>query len=113
MSPVERFQRGVEALRTVTPVMTPRPETEQTVPKRPLKGNLKKMMDDACAIRNSKEDEIHLLTEEVRSLNEKIWQLRFAMSDSKVNTKDETQLKTMMGDRRTAVEKLQCLLDDD
>lgn len=46
----------------------------------PLKGSLKDLMDAASAIRSTREDEIHLLTEEMRCLNERIWQLRFSLA---------------------------------
>ncbi|KPA80549.1 hypothetical protein ABB37_04755 [Leptomonas pyrrhocoris] len=46
-----------------------------------LHGSLKEMMKTACTIRNSREDEIHLLTEEMRQLNERIWQLRFVIAN--------------------------------
>lgn len=46
-----------------------------------LEGSLKEMMKEACAIRSSREDEIHLLTEEMRQLNERIWQLRYVIAN--------------------------------
>ena len=44
------------------------------------------MMKAACAIRNSREDEIHLLTEEMRQLNERIWQLRYVIAQDSHTT---------------------------
>ena len=51
-----------------------------------LDGSLKEMMKAACAIRNSREDEIHLLTEEMRQLNERIWQLRYVIAQDSHTT---------------------------
>ncbi|ESL10895.1 hypothetical protein TRSC58_01364, partial [Trypanosoma rangeli SC58] len=42
-------------------------------------GGNKELMQKACAIRDSREDEIHQLTEELRQLNERIWQLSFVV----------------------------------
>ncbi|KPI90679.1 hypothetical protein ABL78_0115 [Leptomonas seymouri] len=57
-----------------------KPPSARKQPPVSLHGSLKNMMKEACAIRNSREDEIHLLTEEMRQLNERIWQLRFLIT---------------------------------
>lgn len=105
-----------------------------------LQGSLKEMMKDACAIRSSREDEIHLLTEEMRQLNERIWQLRFVIashqdSGAKAATpspgrrlsktaegvrgaeKDTPESKTqrlaaLIQERRIIMEKLQYVVND-
>ncbi|KAG5474122.1 hypothetical protein CUR178_04233 [Leishmania enriettii] len=58
-------------------------EAQRRELRRPLKDSLKALMDAASAIRSTQEDEIHLLTEEMRELNERIWQLRFTLASRK------------------------------
>lgn len=88
-------------------------------PRGPLKGQLRALMDEACAIRSSKEDEVQLLTEELRVLNERIWQLRFSLSGREAAkgaakaSKDGQRLSVMKEERRGTVEKLHCLLMTD
>ncbi|EPY19128.1 Protein kinase domain containing protein [Strigomonas culicis] len=86
---------------------TPRPP--RALPADPLQGTLKELMDQACAIRSTSEDEVYLLTEELRQMNERIWQLRFSM-EGKRNKKKEEVLDGLRRDRISTVEKLQCLL---
>jgi hypothetical protein len=57
------------------------PQPGRRLPPVSLQESLKEMMKEACAIRNSREDEIHLLTEEMRQLNERIWQLRYFIAN--------------------------------
>ncbi|CBZ23858.1 conserved hypothetical protein [Leishmania mexicana MHOM/GT/2001/U1103] len=111
-------------------------EIQQRVLK-PLKGSLKALMDEASSIRSTREDEIHLLTEEMRELNERIWQLRFTLGTKKEedsgrgvgkkayaaaapSTKPERKrssvsqetLDTLVQERRVIMEKLQHVVNE-
>lgn len=81
----------------------------------PLKGPLKDLMREASAIRNSKEDEIHTLTDELRRLNERIWQLRFSISGATTtpSPQEKQRLTSLRADRKGGVEKLMCLLEQE
>ncbi|KAH9598967.1 MORN motif [Trypanosoma melophagium] len=77
------------------------------------------LMQKALAIRNSKEDEIHQLTEEIRQLNERIWQLGFVLgSTPKAEATDppltdvgrSDLLNSLQKERRQVVERLHKLL---
>lgn len=134
--------------RTMESIMAPLPRTQadskvSPTPKKPLEGTLRRLMEDACSIRNTKEDEIYLLTEEMRVLNERIWQLRFSMNESSEKSgskssrqessvymaaqpssqqqrhsqhplqKDQQErLNDMVKERKSVVDKLQCLLSN-
>ncbi|CAD2218557.1 hypothetical protein ADEAN_000604600 [Angomonas deanei] len=70
-------------------------------------------MAEACAIRNEEDDKIHVITEQIRQLNERIWQTRFDITT--VNTpgqsaKKKEQLARMMKERIDAVEQLRYTL---
>ncbi|KAI5685021.1 MORN repeat [Leishmania braziliensis] len=111
-------------------------EVQQRVLK-PLKGSLKALMDAASSIRNSQEDEIHLLTEELRALNERIWQLRFTLASKEEEDSDrgagrrayvkaapptkatgkrsstsKEDLDALVQERRVIMEKLQYVLNE-
>ncbi|KAK7200097.1 MORN repeat [Novymonas esmeraldas] len=109
-------------------------------PLKPLEGSLKALMDAASAIRSTREDEIHLLTEEMRELNERIWQLRFTLTSgvdgrggggggAGVYAKASTQpaaaspegkrssasaeaLAALVQERRVILEKLRCVVNE-
>ncbi|ORC90235.1 MORN1 protein [Trypanosoma theileri] len=78
------------------------------------------LMQKALALRNSKEDEIHRLTEEIRQLNERIWQLNFLLcSAPKADQETDPSLTdegrsdvliSLQKERREIVEKLHKLL---
>lgn len=108
---VERFQRGVTGLDEAGSFAgAVSREGAQT----PLRGQLAALMKEASSIRNSREDEIHLLTEHMRSLNERIWQLRFCISadgKSQLNPSQHAQLKEMNEERKNIIAKLQQTLD--
>ncbi|CBZ35908.1 hypothetical protein, conserved [Leishmania donovani] len=111
-------------------------EIQQRVLK-PLKGSLKALMDEASSIRSTREDEIHLLTEEMRELNERIWQLRFTLGSKEEEdggrgagkkayaaaappTKPERKrssvskeaLDSLVQERRVVMEKLQYVVNE-
>ncbi|KAG5490379.1 hypothetical protein JKF63_00499 [Porcisia hertigi] len=104
---------------------------------KPLGGSLKALMDAASAIRNTREDEIHLLTEEMRALNERIWQLRFVLlsreeehtgrgtgkaayskvapmteADRKRPSASKETLAALVEERRVIMEKLQYVMNE-
>ncbi|CCW59680.1 unnamed protein product [Phytomonas sp. EM1] len=97
----------------------------------PLEGSLGKLMREACEIRNTTEDEVYSLTEKVRALNEKIWQLRFLLSSKPAavapawNSTEKHRagegmssikwepLEAMQRERREIVEALRCKLNEE
>eukprot|EP00796_Vickermania_ingenoplastis_P000475 gene475-255_t len=131
---LDRFQRGVTGLEeggfggakpnrasaggrpaTPTPATgeSPTQRPSQQILSTPLKGQLAALMKEACNIRSTREDEIHFLTEELRGLNEKIWQLRFCISadgKSKLSSSQSSRLCQMSAERRNVMSKLQSIL---
>ncbi|GET90458.1 hypothetical protein, conserved [Leishmania tarentolae] len=104
---------------------------------KPVTGALKALMDEASSIRTTREDEIHLLTEEMRELNERIWQLRFTLeskgeedsgkrtgmktcavatpltkSEGKRSSVSKEALATLVQERRVIMEKLQYVVNE-
>ncbi|CCW67341.1 unnamed protein product [Phytomonas sp. Hart1] len=100
-------------------------------PDAPPESNLGILMREACEIRSTAEDEVYTLTEKVRTLNEKIWQLRFLLSSKpaaatqmrdgteKLRADDDTSdtnwepLEAMQRERREIVEALRSKLNEE
>lgn len=129
-SVLDRFQRGVTHLHNSGDIASEAPSsaretigsrsnvnsarpTPAPAPQTPLRGPLAKLMREASNIRSSREDEIHLLTEEMRTLNERIWQLRFCISadgKSQLTDAQKSQLREMAAERGTVMAKLTSLV---
>lgn len=97
----------------------PPPSGSSAMLRSPLHGPLSTLMDAAQSIRNSHEDEIHYLTEKLRSLNENIWQLRFCVENDAGEKKRsgaptssrKKQLKDMHEERKAILQRLQAHLE--
>ncbi|RNF11809.1 MORN Repeat Containing 1 protein [Trypanosoma conorhini] len=114
---ISRFQDGIsELLRCPRDTEEKKAQINTTVLS--SEGN-KELMQKASEIRDSREDEIHQLTEQLRQLNERIWQLSF-MLQSPVTVGNEEATSTEVSrldhlhslklERRSIVEKLSDLV---